>query len=74
MKRMYEFECPQCSTISEDFVDESVHNSYCPVCGEETKRIISAVRSSLDGTDPGFPDAYDKWARQHEQAGKKHYQ
>ena len=32
-------------------------------------RQISPVRCSLDGTDSGFPDAHDTWARKHERRG-----
>jgi len=39
-------------------------------CGGEYHRQISAPRIALDGTDPGFPDAYNKWATQHEQGGR----
>jgi len=31
---------------------------------------MSSPSVQLDGTDPGFPDAYDKWAARHEKAGK----
>jgi hypothetical protein len=35
-------------------------------------RIISGTSVKLPGWDPGFPGAYDKWAREHEKASKKH--
>lgn len=43
----------------------TLRHTECKVCGGVTTRQISPVRSKLDGLDPGFPDAYDKWARDH---------
>lgn len=66
---LYDFECPVCDLEIEKLVDSSVHEILCE-CGHYMTRKISPVRCKLDGTDPGFPDAYDKWARVHEKAGK----
>jgi putative FmdB family regulatory protein len=67
---LFDFECCDCSYASEELVKSSVHTLPCPECGGALVRQISPVRSRLDGTDPGFPDAYDKWARDHEKAGR----
>jgi hypothetical protein len=39
-------------------------------CGKEAKFIISAPAVQLDGSDPSFPGAHEKWVKQHEKAGK----
>lgn len=45
-------------------------NVICPLCNGLAKRLLSAPQIMLDGTDPGFPDAYDRWAKRHENHGK----
>lgn len=67
---LYDFECVKCNTVVERLVESDVRVQDCPECKGTMYRKISPVRSKLDGTDPGFPDAYDKWARVHEKAAK----
>lgn len=67
---LYDFKCPDCKIMQEHFVYSTTHEIACS-CGGTQVRQISAPRIALDGTDPGFPGAYDKWARKHEQAAKK---
>ncbi len=50
-------------------VTSNVTEYKCSWCGDLMQRIISGTSFKLDGTDPAFPTAYDKWARQHEKAG-----
>lgn len=69
-RRMFDFTCDSCGHTHERYVDVNCRTDTCPKCGSTAKRIISPVRSKLDGTDPGFPDAYDKWARVHEQQAR----
>ena len=40
-------------------------------CGVVGKFVISCPTIALDGTDPGFPSAYDKWAKTHEEQAKR---
>lgn len=69
---LYDFECNECGTVAERLVSSSVRETPCPNCQVfMMTRKISTPRVKLDGTDPGFPDAYDKWARQHEKAGRQ---
>lgn len=69
---LYDFKCSECSTVEEKLVSSDVRKITCPNCQSLTMtRTISKPLIRLDGTDPGFPDAYDKWARQHEKAGKQ---
>ena len=67
---LYDFECISCNHVDEKLVDKDVRVAKCSQCGDKSCRKISAVRSQLDGKDPGFPDAYNKWADRHERAGK----
>lgn len=68
---LYDFKCPTCGVNEEHLVrNNTVMEVGCRHCefGLATRQ-LAAPRSHLDGTDPGFPDAYDKWAKQHEKAG-----
>ncbi len=66
----YDYKCPKCGTTEEELVkDNTVMHVDCPKCQTPAARQLAAPRSKLDGTDPGFPDAYAKWADQHEKAG-----
>lgn len=58
----FDFRCLMCDHIFEDFVKPDAKPS-CPRCSNETKRLISAPRISLPGTDPDFPGAYAKWEK-----------
>lgn len=69
-RRMFDFTCDECGHTHERYADVEQRTDECPKCGAAAKRVISPVRCKLDGTDPGFPDAYDKWARVHEQQAR----
>ncbi len=66
---LFDFKCEECDTIDEYVVPAHTHAVTCKVCGSHSKRMISPVRSKLDGLDAGFPDAYDKWTRDHIKRG-----
>ena len=55
------YECKGCGFSDDRFVgiDDIVH---CQICGEVMERMLTAPTIKLDGTDPGFPGAYSKWA------------
>jgi len=67
--RRYDFKCTKCDHIEEQWVDSSDSYATCPECGETTKRIISPISTKFNGV--GWPDADDKWARDHERAARK---
>lgn len=70
---IYEYKCPNGHISTRLRKMANRHESTtCKVCGEQASFIVSAPTSMLDGTDPGFPDAYDKWAKVHENAGSKY--
>lgn len=68
---LYEYLC-EAGHVTDNFA--KVADRRNPVtchCGLQAQLKISAVKTHLDGTDPGFPDAYDKWAKLHEKAGRE---
>jgi len=67
--RRYDFKCTKCDHIEEQWVDSSDSYATCPECGETAKRIISPISTKFNGV--GWPDADDKWARDHERAARK---
>lgn len=68
---IFDFKCPS-GHVNEKNVSSDIRNVPCPSCGVDAVRIISGTSVKLPGWDPGFPGAYDKWAREHEKASKKH--
>ena len=68
-RRIFDFKCEE-SHVTEAFVDYETTKIPC-YCGKEAGRIISPVRVSLDGTDPLFVGAYDRWARIREEKTKQ---
>jgi putative FmdB family regulatory protein len=69
MIRRYDFKCTECNHIEERWVDHLDQFSTCLECGHTSKRIISPVSTKFNGF--GWPDADDKWARDHERAAQK---
>lgn len=63
MNRLFEFRCVNGHKF-EKYTDSKDRTARCE-CGAEAKRIISAPPFHLDGTDPGFPGAYSRWAKMH---------
>jgi hypothetical protein len=59
--RLFDFKCP-CGQVFEELVHSHVTACRCS-CGREAKRVISPVRSSLEGISGDFPDAADKWVK-----------
>ena len=68
-RRMYDFQCEE-KHITEGYVAYETNIISCS-CGKEANRIISPVRVRLDGTDPIYVAAYDKWAKRHEDKQKQ---
>lgn len=70
---IYEYECTSCQEVTDELRSMFVRNEAgtCSSCGSPTKYRVSCPKPLLDGTDPGFPGAYDKWARTHERAGNR---
>lgn len=67
---IYEYRCEDNHVTEALTTIANRHNPITCSCGKEATFIVSCPSVQLDGTDPGFPGAYDKWARRHEKAGK----
>ena len=67
---LFDFKCQTCKYELEKVIDNTVHAIPCTECGGQMNRVISPVRCNLEGLSGHFPDAADKWARQHEKAGR----
>ena len=67
-RRLYEHKCSK-GHITEALVDYEATEVLCE-CGEVATRIISTPRIALDGTNPNFVGAYDRWARVREEKAK----
>jgi DNA-directed RNA polymerase subunit RPC12/RpoP len=66
---MREFVCEDCGALIECFIDVETTEVDCK-CGSMAQRIVGMPTVKLDGTDPGFPGAYDRWARIREENAK----
>lgn len=61
---MFDFKCSSCDTQFEDLVKRGERTIACKHCGAEAHKVITPVRFECGkGIDPGFPTAYDKWAK-----------
>jgi putative FmdB family regulatory protein len=69
---LYSYNCPGCGKAFEAIKSVADRaTAVCPSCSDEAKQAVCAPTIALDGTDPGFPTAYDAWAKKHERAGRK---
>jgi hypothetical protein len=62
MKALRDYLCEQCGVEEERYIDSAITHLVCDHCGGTMQRLIGMPRVALDGTDPGFPGAYSKWA------------
>lgn len=69
MLRRYDFKCTECNLVEEQWVDHTENLTTCRDCGETAQRIISPVFTKFAGF--GWPDADDKWVKDHEKAARK---
>ena len=65
-RRIFEFQCNNCSNVFEQYIDDSLKTTKCPICGSEATRIISKPRIDVDGCSGDFPTAADAWVRRRE--------
>ena len=65
MRMLRDFCCRSCEIVFERYIDNNIEQVTCE-CGGLAGRIIGMPRVSLDGTDPGFPGAYEKWGKMRE--------
>lgn len=71
---LYDYKCTKCNVEFEKFTQSiETRNDLveCPECLQTSgKHVVTSVNFQLNGLDPSFPGAYDKWTRTHEKAGK----
>ena len=68
MLKRFDYKCTECYHIEEHWTHSEDYVS-CLECGETAKRIISPIRTHYKGT--GWPDADERWAKDHERAALK---
>ena len=73
MLTLYDFKCTKCGKVAEHLIESSYRNEEhdCPYCNGASVRLISPIRSILEGHSGHFPDAAEKWAKSHEKEGRK---
>lgn len=69
MLKRFDFKCTECNHVEEQWVDSEDNLTTCYECGHTAVRIISPISTQYKGT--GWPDADDRWARDHERAARK---
>ena len=69
----YQYECTDCGHVQEDIVEfkNREKTQRCDECGHNAVYVISFPKFHLDGSDPNFVAAHDRWVKEHENAGKK---
>lgn len=67
---MFEFQC-EAGHITEKYIGYETVCIPCGNCGNDANRIISMPRISLDGTDPVYVSAHEKWAKQREDKARQ---
>lgn len=60
---LFDFRCTDCESKFDALVSTATKSMQCPVCHGHAKRLISAPRIAIKGTDPSFPKAYADWER-----------
>jgi len=68
--KLFDVQCESCGHTWEDMANKVGDVFKCTKCGNRAKTVISRCNFKLDGTDPGFPTAYDQWATRHERMGR----
>ena len=70
MKILLDFKCCKCGSIHEAYVDNTTTCMKCSDCGGRSYKQMSMPTVKLDGTDPSFPGAYERWGKIREDNAK----
>ncbi len=63
-RRLFEFKCTNCNSVTENFVEDTVKKVFCEECKTDTaERIISACGIYLEPFSGLHPSSYDRWNR-----------
>lgn len=68
--KIFDIKCKSCFYTWESMAESTSDIFKCKKCGQLAQPIISSCNFKLDGTDPGFPTAYEQWARTHERRAR----
>jgi len=69
--KLYDFKCQSCGYTWEDVAVDETARQGCPKCSDIALPIISSVNFRLNGADPAFPTASERWAKRHERAARE---
>jgi len=69
--KIFDIKCQTCGFTWEGMANNTDDAFQCLKCSDLAKPVISACNFKLDGTDPGFPTAYEQWGRSHERAARE---
>lgn len=72
MRVLEDFKCPD-GHLFESLVNRGTQSVRCKECDNTAQRQRSVPNFQLNGADPGYPTAYDKWAKDHEKGAGKTY-
>lgn len=74
MRILRDYRCAE-GHITERFIDDSTELVECKTCSKPAHKTLGFGTIILDGTDPSFPGAYEKWAtvreKRHRQLNEK---
>ena len=66
LRVIFEFKCKN-NHVSGKLVSRETYTRDCPHCECKAKRLISAVRCSLEPATGSFPGATEKWLKMRDQ-------
>lgn len=67
---IYDFECPECNTVFEEYVNMGDKTCDCPKCGKEGTRIFTKVAALLVELVPVYPGSRGRTAGGCEEANR----
>lgn len=67
---LFNFKCEKCGETTEHITKSDVAAITCN-CGGLMKKQIGSPLIKLDGTNPDFPGAYNKWGSVREERAKQ---
>lgn len=67
---LYDFNCPKHGRF-ERMAPSGAKVAECPECGAVCRKVLTVPKFHLDGTDPAYSTAWDKWARDHERSAAR---
>ena len=68
---IYTYQCETCDNTQEEYreIRDRNEDGVCIECGQPVLKSITAAHIILDGSDPNFVAAHDRWVKHHESKG-----